>query len=101
MSDDDLRMALYELQQRVAALEAQVARMPGGEPPMPVPPPTSSALADVLPPPPAHPGMDAETAALVQQGNDIRAIKRWRELTGLGLAEAKAAIDDYKRETGR
>ena len=34
-----------------------------------------------------------ETIRLLQEGNEIQAIKRHRELTGLGLAEAKAEIE--------
>lgn len=34
-----------------------------------------------------------EVVALVQQNRIIEAVKLHRELTGLGLAEAKAAID--------
>ncbi len=36
---------------------------------------------------------DEETIRLLQEGKEIQAIKRHRELTGLGLAEAKAEID--------
>ncbi len=36
---------------------------------------------------------DAELQALMAAGNKINAIKRYRELTGVGLKEAKDAID--------
>jgi ribosomal protein L7/L12 len=36
---------------------------------------------------------DPRLAELVQSGNKIGAIKLYRELTGVGLAEAKDAID--------
>jgi large subunit ribosomal protein L7/L12 len=39
------------------------------------------------------PTAEAEIQDLVAKGNDVVAIKRYRELTGLGLKEAKAAID--------
>jgi large subunit ribosomal protein L7/L12 len=39
------------------------------------------------------PAVEAEIQDLVAKGNDVVAIKRYRELTGLGLKEAKAAID--------
>ena len=39
------------------------------------------------------PLMTPELQAAIQRGNKIEAIKIYRELTGLGLAEAKAAID--------
>jgi ribosomal protein L7/L12 len=35
----------------------------------------------------------AEITALVMSGNKIEAIKRYREMTGVGLAEAKNFID--------
>jgi hypothetical protein len=44
-----------------------------------------------------HPGSDPALAPQVQdalrRGNKIEAIKLYRELTGVGLAEAKDAID--------
>ena len=43
--------------------------------------------------PPAPEGPDAEVLALARAGNTLEAIKRYRELTGVGLAEAKAAVD--------
>ena len=39
------------------------------------------------------PSDDPEIQDLLAKGNEIQAIKRYRELTGLGLAEAKDAID--------
>jgi ribosomal protein L7/L12 len=36
---------------------------------------------------------DPRIAELISSGNKIGAIKLYRELTGVGLAEAKAAID--------
>ena len=35
----------------------------------------------------------ADVVALVQQGNKIAAIKRYRELTGAGLGEAQEVIE--------
>lgn len=43
--------------------------------------------------PPAPEGPDAEIVALVQAGNKLEAIKRYRELTGADLATAKQAVD--------
>ena len=43
--------------------------------------------------PPASEGPDAEVVALVRAGKTLEAIKRYREITGVGLAEAKAAVD--------
>jgi ribosomal protein L7/L12 len=39
------------------------------------------------------PAADPEIQDLVAKGNKVQAIKRYRQLTGLGLAEAKDAID--------
>ena len=39
-----------------------------------------------------------EIMALVEQGNKIQAIKRYRELTGAGLKEAKDKVEVYERE---
>jgi len=38
------------------------------------------------------PASDPEIQDLLAKGNEIQAIKRYRELTGLGLKEAKDAI---------
>jgi ribosomal protein L7/L12 len=37
--------------------------------------------------------MPADVIALVAVGHKVRAIERYRELTGVSLQEAKAAID--------
>jgi ribosomal protein L7/L12 len=42
------------------------------------------------------PGVVAE----LEQGNKIKAIKIYREQTGTGLAEAKAAVETIARERG-
>jgi ribosomal protein L7/L12 len=46
-----------------------------------------------LPTGPLDAAQDAEVRRWVAAGEKIQAIKRWRELTGLGLAESKAAVD--------
>ena len=38
-------------------------------------------------------GVPQEVVALAQSGNKIQAIKLYRELTGVGLAEAKDVVD--------
>ncbi len=38
-------------------------------------------------------GIPADVVALAQGGNKIEAIKRYRELTGVGLREAKDVVD--------
>ena len=40
-------------------------------------------------------GLDADIQALVSSGKKINAIKLYRERTGVGLAEAKDAIERY------
>jgi ribosomal protein L7/L12 len=42
------------------------------------------------------PATDPEIQDLLAKGNEIQAIKRYREFTGLGLAEAKEAIERAK-----
>jgi ribosomal protein L7/L12 len=42
------------------------------------------------------PAADPEIQDLLAKGNEVQAIKRYRELTGLGLKEAKDAIDRAK-----
>ena len=42
---------------------------------------------------PLDPLSDDEIQDLLVEGNEIQAIKRYRELTGLGLGEAKEAIE--------
>jgi ribosomal protein L7/L12 len=39
------------------------------------------------------PMSDPEIQDLLAKGNEVQAVKRYRELTGLGLKEAKDAID--------
>ena len=58
--------------------------------------PAGGALPPLLassPPRPADRGSLAEVHALAAQGLKIEAIKRYRELTGLGLKEAKNYVD--------
>jgi ribosomal protein L7/L12 len=43
---------------------------------------------------------DPEIIKFVQEGKEIQAIKRYRELTGLGLAEATDAIRVLNRQHG-
>jgi ribosomal protein L7/L12 len=39
----------------------------------------------------------AEVYALLQAGHKVEAIKVYREATGVGLAEAKAAVENIKQ----
>jgi ribosomal protein L7/L12 len=45
----------------------------------------------------AAPVTEADLASLVRQGQKIEAIKRYRAQTGVGLAEAKAAVEAIER----
>ena len=72
--------------QRLRTLETQVAylfRHLGLDP------------ADAVPT--AAGGLDPEVVGLVNAGNKIQAIKVHRDRTGLGLAEAKDAIEEFER----
>jgi ribosomal protein L7/L12 len=42
---------------------------------------------------PAHSTLEAELEQLIRSGQKILAIKRYREVTGVGLKEAKDAVD--------
>jgi Ribosomal protein L7/L12 C-terminal domain len=50
----------------------------------------------IVEPQPSYPGVIAE----LDQGRKIQAIKAYREATGVGLKEAKAAVDAIARERG-
>ena len=73
---DDLHFRLRQLEEQVERLSAQAGL------------PWSSAMT-----PGASVGVDPEIVALAQGGNKIEAIKLYRQRTGVGLAEAKDAID--------
>ena len=62
-----------------------VEAMPSGGPLPTLPSPVSA--------PPASAGDLTEVHALAQQGHKIEAIKRYRQLTGVGLKEAKDYVD--------
>ena len=47
--------------------------------------------------PNADPALAPEIQAALRRGNKIEAIKIYRDLTGVGLAEAKQAIDRAER----
>jgi ribosomal protein L7/L12 len=58
--------------------------------------------AEGAPPPrPPTPNADPEVLRLIRGGNKIGAIKRYRELTGLGLKESKEAIDEIEARLRR
>lgn len=47
----------------------------------------------------AQPAVDAEVLELVRTGQKIHAIKRYREVTGAGLREAKEAVEAIERRS--
>jgi ribosomal protein L7/L12 len=47
--------------------------------------------------PTAAGGLSPEVVQLINSGNKIEAIKIHRERTGLGLGEAKDAVDEFER----
>jgi ribosomal protein L7/L12 len=55
-------------------------------------------VVSLTPSPPGQLGADATPEQLVRAGRKIEAIKKYRELTGLGLRDAKDAIEAYERE---
>ncbi len=86
-----LIVAIFGLRARVAALEAHVATMTvraAVEAPGPRAPEARSGSVSQRESSPM-----GDVRALVRAGQKLNAIKRYRELTGLGLQEAKEAVD--------
>lgn len=75
MAETELEARLAHLEARVAALEWQLS---------------SSSAPPAVPP---GVGLPSDVVEALQAGNKIEAIKRLRAQTGMGLAEAKAAVD--------
>jgi large subunit ribosomal protein L7/L12 len=75
---DNLRLRVTRLETAVAALQAQAQAAPQGV--------ASQAAA-------AGDAWLAEVRQLKESGNVIQAIKAYREHTGLGLKEAKDAVE--------
>jgi large subunit ribosomal protein L7/L12 len=85
---DDLKSRVAKLEQAVAQLQAQLSAGTGAVPygaPMASPTATQPAAG--------MPDWMAEVHALNASGNKIQAIKAYREHTGVGLKEAKDAVD--------
>ena len=79
MSYDDEHQRLRELEAQVAYLYRHLGLDP----------------ADAVPT--ASGGLDPEVVELINSGKKIQAIKVHRERTGLGLAEAKDAVEAFER----
>jgi ribosomal protein L7/L12 len=78
MTDADI----FALQLRVADLERRMLALDGGGPPE------------------TAPAVDPVYQSLLSSGNKIEAIKRYREQTGAGLAEAKHHVEEMERGLG-
>ena len=85
---------LLEIRQRLALVEARLQQLfehldiaPRG-----------GGSASGSEPVELDPNQDPEIQDLLAKGNETQAIKRYRELSGLGLEEAKEAID--RAQTG-
>ncbi|NPD03413.1 hypothetical protein HN031_01790 [Nocardioides sp. zg-1308] len=78
--NDADRARIAELERRVARLEAQLAQL------------AAAGSAGTPAAVPAEPWM-AEVQALRRAGKTIHAIKLYRDHTGVGLKEAKDAVD--------
>ena len=76
--EPELRIAVDMLRRRIDELEGRVAALDG---------------RTATPPEQMHSDISPAVLAAAQSGNTIEAIKLYRLETGLGLAEAKAAID--------
>lgn len=48
----------------------------------------------------SDPALDPQIQEALRRGNKIEAIKIYRELTGVGLAEAKQAIENFETRRG-
>ena len=75
---------LLELEQRLALIETRLEQL--------------FEHLDLAPRAPADsgeldPNEDPEIQDLLAKGNKVQAVKRYRELTGVGIAEAQRAID--------
>lgn len=81
------REHIHELSQRVQALERQVRFLMQH---------TGAVFVD---PGPA-PGRFDEVLALLHRGNKIAAVKLYKDMTGVGLAEAKDAVEKLARDNG-
>jgi ribosomal protein L7/L12 len=73
---DDLQFRLRQLEEQVELLSSRAGV------------PWSAAMT-----PGADGGVPPDVISLAQSGQKIEAIKRYRQLTGVGLAEAKDAVD--------
>jgi ribosomal protein L7/L12 len=75
---------LLEIQQRVALIEARLEQLFEH---LDLAPRAAAESGEL------DPNEDPEIQDLLVKGNEAQAVKRYRELTGVGIAEAQRAID--------
>lgn len=88
---DSLRQRIAELERLVALQQHQLTHLCTE---LDVASPVPSALI------PEASGLHPEVLDHLRSGRDIAAIRRYRELTGVGLRDAKDRIDEEKRTLG-
>jgi ribosomal protein L7/L12 len=86
-----LETMLAHLQEQVSNLQDQIWEMKS----------SSSSSSSSQPSPTSPPGVDPEVISHLRAGNLINAIKRVREITGMGLAEAKREAERIRDEMQR
>lgn len=84
--DEDIRREIAELKAQITALEARLDGAPADTAPG-----WSQRMFD---------GGHPEIVELLRSGRKIEAIKLHRERTGLGLREAKEAVEALERQLG-
>ena len=82
---------LLEIKQRLALIEARLQQLFEH---LDIAPRESAEGGEL------DPSQDPEIQDLLAKGNQVQAVKRYRELTGLGLKEAKDAIDEAQQDEG-
>lgn len=85
---------MLALQNRVARLEEQVARLSAALSAQPAAPAAPADVVAEVGPPPVDDGY-AEARALAAEGNKIHAIKAVREQSGMSLKAAKDLVESW------
>ena len=82
---DPIQREVVELKQRIERLEQIVAQL------------TQQPLPPLSAAPPQATGFEVEVRELLVRGQDIHAIKLYREHTNCSLAEAQMRVEQMKR----
>ncbi len=103
MSDEvrwgDLRPILQDMAERIARIERQLAEsgapgQPFDAPPFDTPGQVAAQARGIYPTgAPQDGGVPSNIVMLAQSGQLIQAIQQYRQLTGVGLKEAKAIVE--------